>query len=271
MTIEKSPTALTVTFRRSGWDKWVPIIVAAVMVEAIYIALRINAFPQQTAIVCDRGKDLCTVSGYDIFGGSWTFAYPASEMKRSRVVADKSDDPRWIVERATLRPQELGSPTGRAAQQAQYTKSSAALQSFIDDPTQPLFEARFDAIGGPGDLGWAALIAFFGFVVLRYVNAWRARLVFDRVAGELAIVRTPALVPPARRTLPLAEVVDAESGKGGMFLLYAFLPTVTFRLMADGRRVLFKRRMFAARKSEAEVREDVAAINDFLRSPRVGR
>jgi len=266
MTIEKSDTSLTVTFRRRRAEKWITIVVALVAVEAIYIGLRINAFPQQTELYCDRSKDVCSVSGHDGFEGTWTYSFAASSMQRSRIVNDKYGDPKWVVDRAARPIQELGAPTGRKTQQEQYAKYSVALQSFIDDPAQRSFEARFDSIGGPSGVGWALLILFFAFVLLRFIHGWRARLIFDRAAGQVTIECTPALIPPVRRRFPLASVLAARGSKGGMSLLFAFFPTITFRLIGRGDRVLFKRRMMADKKREVEIHDDIKAVNDLLLS-----
>jgi hypothetical protein len=100
-----------------------------------YLGLRINASPQQTELLCDRGTDVRSVSGHDIFGRAWTFSIAASAMKRSRLTSDNRErNPEWVLDLASRPTVDLGNPTGRTTQQKQYAKYSVALQSFIDDP-----------------------------------------------------------------------------------------------------------------------------------------
>lgn len=147
------------------------IAVALMTALTAYFALRISVFPQAGTIVCERAADLCTVSGRDIFGGAWSYSFPASAMRRSRVV--KAPDtrrtigmPHWIVETAAGEVRELGPQTDRKRQLDQYAANSVALQSFIDDPNRPGFEARFDAIGGPADFFWAVMLLPLGAVLV---------------------------------------------------------------------------------------------------------
>jgi hypothetical protein len=265
--IEKTDGQLTIAFRRTRAEKVVTVIAALVALQMSYIAARIFVFPQQSGLVCDRARDGCTHSGTDILGSSWRYTFPAHEMKRSQVEGTKyHGEVRWIVDTTstTRNPLELGLPTGRKAQQEQYNRHSAALQAFIDNPDQATFEAHYDSLGGPAGVVWILMALLFGFLLFRLIHGWRARLVVDRRTGVVTIHRTPNLWPLARRRIPLADVVTAQIAKGGMFIFFAYLPTISFRLAGRENRVLFRRRMTRNPKTEAEVGDDVAAVIDFL-------
>jgi len=263
ITTEASDQSLTITFRRSGTEKWTAIVLALLTLEAIYIAFTINVFPRQTHLVCTRATDICRVNGYDIFGGGWKYSFAASAMKQSRITTDADGDPRWVVELVSGTDQELGAPTGRRTQLDAYAENSAALQSFIDDRAKPSFETRFDAIGGPGGIVWLLVLLLSAAVLVRFTHGWRTRLVLDRVAGDVTIARVPALLPRARR-LPLTDVVAARRARSGVFLWHSYVPVVSFRLIGRNDRVLFRRRMMASRRAETEIHAAVRAVNDFV-------
>lgn len=264
MSIDRSDNVLTVTFRRRWEDKFTAFLCALVVIEAPYLVWRIEVSPQQSVLLCDRGNDTCSLSGHDVFGGGWTFSYPASQMRRSRVVPDKYGQ-KWIVDMAGEPTVNFGNPTGRTAQQEEYAKYSAALQAFIEDRAQRHFEARFASIGGLGVVPWILVELLFGFVLFRYVHGWRTRLIIDRTAGQLTVQRTPALWPPARQVFPLADIERVEGRKGWMVLRFVYFPTYTFCLIGHHGRVFFSRTVIAGKKAVAEFNADIDAINNFRR------
>jgi hypothetical protein len=265
MTIDASPTVLTVTFRRRLAENICGGVILFVTLEMLFLAAWSHTSRHQSEFRCDRAADVCSASGFNIFGGSWNYSFPASAMTRSRI--DKSSrggDPMWVVDRKSAAAYQVGPATGNAAQQQLQAKYAAALQSFIDDATQPTFAAQFDSIGGPSGIVWALLGLVFAFVLFRFYHGWRTRLVLDRTASEVTIIRTPALIPPARKTFPLAHVRGAQGGKGGLLLFSARVPIVSFRLLGDRGSVLFQRRLLGGSQAEAAILEDVRAINEFL-------
>jgi hypothetical protein len=117
--------------------------------------------------------------------------------------------------------------------------------------------------------GTEGIAPFWGFGVLfallfaRRLHGWRTTLIFDRPSGELRILRKPALLPSAQRTLPLASVARAES-RGWLRHGYgsSHYALTRFRLVAKDRRRLFQRRLGLA--DEEGTRRRIDAINDFL-------
>jgi hypothetical protein len=95
------------------------------------------------------------------------------------------------------------------------------------------------------------------------LHGWRTTLIFDRPSGELRILRKPALLPSAQRTLPLASVARAES-RGWLRHRYgsSHYALTRFRLIAKDECRLFQRRLGLA--NEEGTRRRVDAINDFL-------
>jgi hypothetical protein len=264
MTIATSDTALTITFVRKGLERWCAILLAFVALMSVFIGVRINVLPQMTELVCDRGKDACTLRGPDIMGGSWSVAFPASAMRSSRIARDGEGDPKWMLDMASRPSIQLGNPTGRKAQQDEYASYAPALQAFIDDATQRDFLARFASIGGPGIIVWVLVWILLIGAAARLIHGWRTQITLDRSAGQLRILRSPVLFPPARRSLSLADVGGARSRKGGLFVVSSYVPTIKFQLLGRDGRVLVSRAMLASLRNAQEVEADVEAVNAFL-------
>lgn len=269
MTIETSETTLTVTFVRRGLEAWSTVLLAFLAAASIFIGARINLFPQVTELVCDRGKDTCSLRGPDIVGGTWAVSFPASAVKQSRIERDGAGDPKWVLDMASRPSIQLGNPTGRKAQQDDYERYAAALQDFIGDASQRDFTARFASIGGPGTIVWVLVWIVLTGAVLRLVHGWRTQITLDRSTGQLAILRSPALFPPARRSLSLANVGGAQNRKGGLFVLFSYVPTITFQLLGQDGRVLVSRAMLTSLRNAREVEADIEAVNAFLRRARL--
>jgi hypothetical protein len=265
MAIETSGSTLTISFVRRGLEKWSTVFIAFTAIASILIALGINVFPQMTELLCDRGKDACTLRGADITGGSWSVAFPVSAMRRSRIERDGGDDPKWMLDMASRPSLQLGNPTGRTVQQDDYATYASALQSFIDDETQGDFAARFASIGGPSPLIWMLVsLALIG-TALGLVHGWRTQIILDKAAGKLGILRAPSLFGPARQSLALAKVKGAGSRKGGFLLLFSYVPTVKFQILGQGGRMLVSRSMLANRRNTEDTRAAIEAMNAFMR------
>lgn len=265
MTIEKTETTLTVTFTRRWNEKLVAALALLIALETPYLAWRINLSPQQTVLSCDRGRDACLLSGHDVFGGSWTFAFPASRMQRSRIAPYSSGEQKWVVDMKGHPTVDFGNRTSQTARQQQYAANAAALQAFIADPARSRFEARFSSIGGPSSAVWAAVELLFGFVLFRFVHGWRARIVLDRTASKATVERRPSLWPPGRRQFPLADIERAVGRSDWMVLRGVYMPLYRFCLIGPAGRVLFKRTAIAGRKVVADFDADIQSINNFLR------
>src|SRR5262249_27023585 len=114
VTIGRDGARLSVTVRRGRTETVTMWILALVIVEMAYIALRLTFFQQPAELRCDRAKDQCLLSGSDIFGGSWTTRFPASSMTGSEVQPHESGELAWVVHRGPSGDVALGAPTGRA-------------------------------------------------------------------------------------------------------------------------------------------------------------
>jgi len=266
MKVERGAASLTLRFRRQRAEKIVAAITALVALQMTYFAVRTSLLTPQKQVSCERAHDLCMVTGADIFGRQYRYHFPASAMRRSHVVPGEHHEQKWVVEMAGGRADDIGALTGRRAQIAKYETYAPALQAFIDDPAQPRFTAQVDALGGPGAAVWVLVGAMLAYVLVRLINAWRATLILDRGAGVVTVIRSPALWPPRRSSLPLAEVGGVRARTGGIFLLFAYLPTITFELVTKDDRVVFKRRMTAGKKAQQEIGQDIDAVATFLKT-----
>lgn len=250
----------TISLGRGRTERAVAWILALVLAQLAYIAARVTFFQKPSELRCDRAADRCTLSGSDIFGSAWDVTFPASAMNGSSVEDRGSSEKAWVVERSTGGRLELGNPTGRGVQQDVYRRASEALEAFIHDRARPALELRFEALGGPTGAVWILSAALVIYILAGLLHGWRTTLTIDRFAGELTILRRPALWPPARRVLPLSSVARAETQPGGLWLVFSYLPTVTLKLVGGDGKVLFRRRQTAA----DETRRQAAAINQLL-------
>ncbi len=71
-------------------------------------------------------------------------------------------------------------------------------------------------------------------------------------------------MPPRRRLLRLDAVGRAEVRGGGLWLLFAYMPTLTFRLIGRDGQTLFRRRQVADRTAMSVFQEDIAVIGEVL-------
>jgi hypothetical protein len=258
--IERGGERTVVTFRRGAAEKLFVGLLAIVLPQMTFIGLRLQSQPP-SLLRCDRDKDECTLSGSDIFGGHWSNSYPVSGMLHSEVRLHKTyDEVAWVVRMKDSRTRDLAGFTDRTQQKAAYHRQSDALNTFIGDRAERTFEARFEGMGGPSSATWIAIGLVLGYILFSLVNGWRTQLAFDRAAGTLTITRSPALLPPARRTLPLASIARADASSGSMWLVFASLPTLTLRLIGSDGKVLFKRKQ----ATSDDARREIAAINELL-------
>ncbi len=264
LTVDRNDARTTVTMRRGRGERTFVAVLALVLVQITYVGLRLTFFQRPSELRCERKSDSCTLTGSDIFGGGWDNGFPASGMVRSELESREHGELAWVVRMTRGDTRELGHPTGREAQRAVYRAQSDALAAFIANRAQKSFTARFEALGGPSGAMWLAIGLVFGYLLARLVHGWRTTLVFDRAAGELVITRAPALVPPGRRRIALADVVRADARHGGLWLLYTYLPTVTIRILGADDKVLFRRRL----AMDADIGPELAAINEFVAGTR---
>jgi hypothetical protein len=250
----------TITLVRGKTEKFFIVFAALALAQLSYIAVRINYFQKPAELRCERKKDECTLSGSDIFGGGWHWSFPASGMKRSEVRAGKHGESEWVIWRSDGESRQMGSLTSRAQQIDVYRRHSAALSAFIADRTISSFEARFDFLGGPSVGVWIGISIFLAYILFALMNGWRTTLAFDSAAGTLTITRTPALLPPARRTLQLADLSGCEAKSGRLWIVFASLPMLKIRLFSRDGKVVFKRSLVTSDDAQREV----SAIQEIL-------
>ena len=258
--IEHGGERTVVTLRRGAAEKFFVVMLAVVLPQMTFIGLRLQT-QAPSLLRCDRDQDECTLTGSDIFGGHWSNSYPVSGMLHSEVqLHRKYDEVAWVVRMKDSRTRDLAGFTDRTQQKADYHRQSDALNAFIGDRAQHTFEARFEGMGGPNTATWIAIGLVLGYILFSLLNGWRTVLAFDRAAGTLTITRSPALLPPTRRTLPLESIARAEATSGSMWLIFASLPTLTLRLIGRDGKVLFKRKQ----ATSDDARRELVAINELL-------
>jgi hypothetical protein len=263
MPVERTATTLTVRFAPHRTERFTFGVLAFVAFFLVVIGVRVSLLQHPTELHCERDRDVCQLRGDDIMGRAWSWAMPLGRLRRSAVVEAKYHEVRWVVVNDEGRELELGSPTGRAVQAAEYRRLAPLLDGFLADPGQKVFDATFESIGGPPTAVFVVAGLLMVVWLVRWLDGWRTRLDFDAAAGTLTVRRSPRLLP-GRRVFPLDEVAEAEIRDGFVFLVWSVVPTLTLRLRTAAGRRLFGRRQIADKATLEELRADLEAIRAFL-------
>jgi hypothetical protein len=258
--IERGEGRTIVTLRRGRTEKIVTGVLVVMLIEMIYFAIVLTWLQRPAELHCNRTSDACTVSGSDIFFERWSGTFPASQMSRSIVRKKSNGDIVWELRMTDGSSRSLGGVAGSKRQREEYQRNSDALGAFIADHEQEHFEARFSGMTSDPLLVWGLIFLALGYPLARLIHGWRTTLVFDGTVGDLTIMRSPALLAPAQRTLKLASVARAVAVRTVVWFGLAAVPMRVLRLVGADGTILFRRRLTI----DADLAPELSAIEEAL-------
>lgn len=259
--VSSTESALTLAFAPRLFDRIVVAILLLAGLESAYLVARLAIWKPASSVTCSRAAGTC-VAEVGSMVGTQTFALPIASLARSRVVAGRHGA-RWLVARDG-NDFELGTPSTDAARIATYRRLADQLDAFLGDRSAPAFSASYTSFDATAGLIVAPVAVLLIVLALRWWNGWRATLVFDRAAGQLAIVRRPALFGGGRRTYALAEVAGVETSQTRTVTTRGTFLTTKLVVRARDGRALFGYRMLLDRKARAATAARCEAARAFL-------
>ena len=266
MNVEKTDSTLTLRFRRWGMEKFVFTLAAlGTSVGPFALVMHWLHKPEPSQIVCERAAGDCKMNTGFAFG-TQILDWPIAEMKKARVRTNARKQIEWVIDRTGGKLFYVAESDRDPAMQAEYEKNAAAMNAFFADAGQARFEAP---VNEKHQRQYAPMLGFSVMWVLFFtmLHGWATTVTIDGKKGEVTVVKRPALWPRARRTFPLAQVAGAGARSSGIFL-FAYVPLISFVLLDDHNRTLFKRRMMASPKKQKLVRADIDAVTAFIVSSR---
>jgi hypothetical protein len=260
LSIERGDGRTLVTLRRGRSEKIVTGILTVLMIELAYFAVVLTWLQRPAELRCDRATDNCTLTGSDIFFQRWSWSVHASRLSGSRLRKNDKGGIAWEMTLADGSSRSLGGIAGADAQRAEFQRWSEALGAFIRDGNQRTFDATFFGMTSMSPAVWIIVLLLMGYPLARLVNGWRTTLTFDGAAGELEIVRAPALYSRARETRPLSSVARVEAVRGVFWYGLAAMSLTVLRLVDSDGKILFQRRLTLV----ADLAPELATINAAL-------
>lgn len=266
MGVEKTDSSLTIEFRRRRFDKVNLGLLLFFGVFFVVMTLRLTIFQPKSTIVCTRATDICQITGRDIFGKGYDWELKVSDLVSSEAVKLDNDERQWKVQLRDGSVRDISNPSGRSVQKDQFKRLAPELQQFITDPARASFSGEFDGIGAPPTPVFVIICLLVWFILLRYLDGWFTRCVFDRTAGTLTVTRRPSLFGAGEKKIPLSAIKTVDIKRGFIFMVWSTLPTLTLRLLDERGKKLFARREAIHRKAISELEQDLAAVKAFLQS-----
>jgi len=259
------PTANRVVFRPRFFDRECVFLLVVPALGSLVLAVLLALHdPKPETVHCDRAAQTCTYFFPSFVGNTYTNAL--GDWKKSEVVHYKRGGASWKVTRPQG-PLWLGSQQGDQETMDLYTRFSADLQAFLDDPKRPTFDAllppsKVTYVGFVFVFLFGLLLGFFGF---RWWRGWYCELELDPHERTITIHRRPMFFTGPRtlelsvKDLKLSEHVERRDIGRGQTAKFA-----RFELRNTAGKRVWRYTTLYDKKSRAKLDGDMALLRNLF-------